>query len=402
MLPIEIKPDIFWIGINDHTTALFEGLWPISQDGITYNSYLIRDEKKAIIDLANTHFSNTVFDHIRELTDVTQIDYLIINHMEPDHTGAIQALRELAPRLTILGTDKTRNVLQVFNAISENVRTVQDGETLSLGKHTLRFLSTPHIHWPETMMTYEESEQILFSCDGFGGFGAFKGTIFDDEMIDFKYYQSEMLRYFANIMPSFSLPVARALTKLAEIPIAIVAPSHGLIWRRQHQEVINLYKKWAEYHNTGGEIGVTLIYGTEYGNTEKLMDVIAQGVSSEEIPLQVFNVPRTHISYILPALWTQRGVLIGAPTYEGTLFPPMVQTLGVAELKHVAQKTAAYFGSYGWKGGAAKHFERLNESLNWKLAESFVINGAPTSSDLHRALEFGAQFARLIKTEAGA
>jgi anaerobic nitric oxide reductase flavorubredoxin len=398
MLPIEIKPDIFWVGINDRTTSLFEGLWPISQEGISYNSYLIKDEKKAIIDLVNNSFSSTVLDQTKQLIDITQLDYLIINHMEPDHTGALQALKMLAPNLTILGTEKTRAALQAFNGITENVRVVQDGETLSLGKHTLKFLSTPHIHWPETMMTYVEYENILFSCDGFGGFGEFKGTIFDDESLDLGYYEAEALRYFSNIMATFSLPVLRAITKLAELPITVVAPSHGLIWRRDPQNIISLYKKWAEYLNSGGETGITLLYGSMYGNTEKMMNAIAQGIASEKIPLQIFNIMRTNISYILSSLWTQQGVLVGAPTYEGTLFPPMVQALGIAELKHVGRKTVAYFGSYGWRGGAEKHFERLNESLNWKWTDGFVINGTPTRSDLQHAIEFGVQFARLIKT----
>jgi len=416
MPPVEIKPDIYWIGVNDRTTDLFEGLWPITQEGVSYNAYLINDEKKALVDLAKALKTDEFFDQVDQAlrlrsgqaleqssgqADVTELDYIIINHMEPDHSGVLRTLRRMAPQATILGTEKTRALLEAFYGITEGVQVVQDGESLSLGQHTLRFVYTPFVHWPETMMTYEVSEHILFSCDAFGSYGALRGAIFDDECIDPDFYQREALRYYVNIVALFSGPVLKAIAKLADVPVSVIAPSHGLIWRKNPERIVELYKKWAEYatNNELTEVGVTLIYGSMYGNTEEVMNAVAQGISREDVPLTIFDAAHTHVSYILPSLWTQRGVMVGAPTYEGSLFPPVAQALDMAAQKRVRNKKVARFGSYGWSGGAQRHFERIIEPLKWELVDSFEFTGGPTEEDLRHGEEFGAGFARLVKGE---
>jgi anaerobic nitric oxide reductase flavorubredoxin len=397
MPPIEIKPDIYWIGVNDRTTDLFEGLWPITQEGVSYNAYLINDEKKAIVDLAKALKTDEFFDQIDQITDISQLDYVIVNHMEPDHSGILRTLLRMAPQVTILGTQKTRDMLESFYGVSEGVKVVQDGETLSLGQRELTFVYTPFVHWPETMMTYDSSEQILFSCDAFGSYGALRGAIFDDECTNQDFYTQQALRYYVNIVAVFSKPVLNAIEKLADVPVSIIAPSHGLIWRKSPEHIIQLYQKWAEYANQPGEIGVTMLYGSMYGNTEKMMNAVAHGISREGVPLDIFDVTHTHISYIMPALWTQRGVVIGAPTYEGSLFPPMAEALHMAKYKRIRNKTVARFGSYGWSGGAQRHFENLIEPLKWNLSESFEFVGSPTNEDLKRGETFGADFARRLK-----
>lgn len=397
MPPVEIKPDIYWIGVNDRTTDLFEGLWPITQEGVSYNTYLINDEKKAIVDLTKALKTDEFFDQIDQVTNVSRLDYAIINHMEPDHSGVLRTLRRVAPHVTILGTEKTRAMLESFYGITEGVQVVQDGDTLSLGGHTLRFFSTPFVHWPETMMTYEVGEHILFSCDAFGSYGALRGAIFDDECADLKFYTQEALRYFVNIVALFSGPVLKAIAKLADVPVSIIAPSHGLIWREKPQLIVDLYRQWAEYATGTTEAGVTLIYGSMYGNTEKMMNAVAQGISREGVPLTIFDAAHTHVSYILSSLWTQRGVMVGAPTYEGSLFPPVAQVLDIAAHKRIRNKKAARFGSYGWSGGAQRHFERIIEPLKWELVDTFEFIGGPTEEDLRHGEEFGARFARLTK-----
>jgi anaerobic nitric oxide reductase flavorubredoxin len=399
MPSIMITPDIYWIGVNDRTTDLFEGLWPITQEGVSYNTYLINDEKKAIVDLTKALKTDDLLDQISEVCDISQLDYVIINHMEPDHSGVLRTLLRIAPQVTILGTEKTRAMLESFYGVSEGVQVVQDGETLSLGQHTLRFVYTPFVHWPETMMTYEMGEQILFACDAFGSYGALRGAIFDDQCIDPEFYEREALRYFVNIVAVFSKPVLQAIAKLADVPVSIIAPSHGLIWRKNPQHIVNLYKQWAEYATGPTKVGITLLYGSMYGNTEKMMNAVAQGISGEGVPLTIFDVAHTHVSYILPSLWTQRGVMVGAPTYEGSLFPPMAQVLDMARLKRIRGKKTARFGSYGWSGGAQRHFERLIEPLKWELTDSFEFVGTPTDEDLKHGEALGAQFARLVKSD---
>jgi flavorubredoxin len=196
----------------------------------------------------------------------------------------------------------------------------------------------------------------------------------------------------------FSKPVLKAIAKLADVPVSVIAPSHGLVWRKNPEHVVNLYRKWAEYATGPTEVGITLIYGSMYGNTEKMMNAVAHGVSLEGVPLTIFDVNHTHVSYIMPSLWTQRGVIVGAPTYEGSLFPPMAQVLDMAATKRIRNKKVARFGSYGWSGGAQRHFERLIEPLKWELTDSFEFVGSPSDADLGKGEEFGARFARLLKS----
>ncbi|MBC8447714.1 MAG: FprA family A-type flavoprotein [Chloroflexi bacterium] len=397
MAVIEIRPDIYWIGVNDRTTDLFEGLWPISQEGVSYNAYLINDEKKALVDLAKAFKSDEFFDQIGEVVDISQLDCVIINHIEPDHTGVLNTLRRIAPDVRILGSAKTQQMLASFYGITENVEVVGDGDTLSLGRRTLQFVSTPFVHWPETMMTYETSQRILFSCDAFGGYGALRGAIFDDQCYDLGFYQRESLRYYVNIVAGFSKRVLMAIEKLADVPVEIIAPSHGLIWRQHPQFIVNLYRKWAEYADSGGEVGVTLVYGSMYGYTEKMMNAVAQGISGAGVPVEIFDAARTHASYILPSLWTKVGVMVGAPTYEVSLFPPVAQVLDIAVHKRIRHKKVARFGSYGWSGGAQKHFERIIEPAKWELLDAFEFVGSPSQKELKRGEEFGARFAALVQ-----
>ncbi len=397
MPAVEIKPDVYWIGVNDRTTDLFEGLWPITREGVSYNSYLINDEKKAVVDLTKSFKGDEYLEQMSEVTDISRIDYVIVNHMEPDHSGLLRTLRRIAPRVKLLGSAKTREMLQSFFSITENVQVVSDGDTLSLGKRTLKFFSTPFLHWPETMMSYETSQRILFPCDAFGGYGAIHGAIFDDECRDFDFYQREALRYYVNIVANFSARVLGTIEKLSSVPVEVIAPSHGLIWRKNPSLIVRLYQKWAEYAAGQSEPGITLIYGSMYGNTEVMMNAVARGISRVDIPLEIFDASRTHVSYILPSLWTKRGVIIGAPTYEVSLFPPVADVLSMAARKHIQNRKVAYFGSFGWSGGARKNLEKMIEPLRWEMVDSLEFKGGPTDDDLKKAEEFGQRFAELVR-----
>jgi anaerobic nitric oxide reductase flavorubredoxin len=397
MPAVQIRPNVYWIGVNDRTTDLFEGIWPIEQEGVSYNAYLILDRKKALIDLSKALKTDEFFHQVEERTPLGELDYIVLNHLEPDHTGVIHTLRKLAPRAVILGSAKMKEMLASFYDLSENVRVVEDGEVLDLGERKLQFFYTPFVHWPETMVTYDTSEKILFSCDAFGGYGALVGTIFDDESKNLGFYEQESLRYYVNIVAKFSKPVLNAIAKLAGLEIRIIAPSHGLIWRKNPGRIVELYKKWAEYATGPTEPGVTLLYGSMYGNTEKMMDVVAQGIAASGLPLKIFDAARTHVSYILPSLWIHRGVMIGAPTYEGALFPPVLDVLNHAALKRIINKKAAMFGSYGWSGGAVRNARQVLEPLKWELTETLEFAGYPSHEELAKAGEFGRRFAELIK-----
>jgi len=401
MPPVEIRPDIYWIGVNDRTTDLFEGLWPITQEGVSYNTYLVNDEKKAIIDLAKSVKTDDFLGQIDQVIDIGQLDYVIINHMEPDHTGVVRTIRRVAPEVKIVGTAKCRDMLEQFYGITENVQVVADGDSLDLGKHTLRFFEAPMVHWPETMVTYEPSNQILFSCDAFGGYGALRGTIFDDHCTAPAWYEQESLRYYVNIVALFSRPVLRAIDKLASLPISIIAPSHGLIWRKNPERIVELYKKWAEYATGPTEPGITLVYGSMYGNTEQMMNAVAQGISDEDVPVFIFDAAHTHASYILPSMWVNRGVMVGAPTYEGSLFPLVDQVLEHASHKKIRNKLTARFGSYGWSGGAQRRFLQIIEPLKWELVDTLEFVGRASEKELAEGKAFGARFAQAVRDGAG-
>jgi len=396
MKPVAITNQIFWIGINDERTKLFEGLWPIQKEGISYNSYLIQDERSALIDLCKELYQQEYLSELGTLISPSQIKYLVMNHLEPDHSGAITAFRKIAPQTTILCTEKAIDMLRDFFGIQENIRVVKDGEEVSLGSHTLRFISAPMVHWPETMLTYETSTQTLFSCDAFGGYGKLKDGIFDDETHELPYYEQEALRYFANIVAAFSKPVLNAGAKLAELNIRVVAPSHGLVWRKDPGRIISLYQKWSGYSKGIAEKGVTLLSGSMYGNTDRMTEAIEKGLLSSSIKVDRLDIRNTHISYILPALWCNQGVVIGAPTYEGSLFPTMVLVLKVAEFKRVFRRDAVYFGSYGWGGGAMRYLDRQLKALNWTLFDSLDFPGSPCESDLISGEQLGKRFGEYI------
>ena len=397
MKPVEIRPGVFWVGINDRITELFEGLWPISQEGVSYNSYLIKDEKSALIDLSKEMLTEDYVAQISEIFDLSSLDYIIINHMEPDHSGALKHLLTLAPQAVILAMPKAVTMLKDFYGLTESIEPLSDGQELSLGKNTLRFVYTPFVHWPETMMTYMVEQKVLFSCDGFGSYGALDGAIFDDTCTDLDFYEVEALRYFSNIVATFSKSVLRAIGKLADTPIEVIAPSHGLIWRKDPGRIVELYQTWSEYAQTPGKIGIAALFGTMYRNTEHALNAALDGIASEGVPVKVWDVRKTHISYILPDLWTQRGVLVAAPTYEGGLFPTMVDALMMADRKRVSGKKAAYLGSFAWSGGAQREFERLAEKLKWDVLNSHGFIGGPKEADLAQAREIGVQLACAVK-----
>jgi len=393
MQPIEIRPNIFWVGVNDRSTDLFEGLWPISNQGVTYNAYLIKDEKNALIDLSKETFTDDFIGQLESLIGLENLDYVITNHMEPDHSGALLRLRELAPQAKFLGMNKAVAMMKDFYTIDQNVEVLKHEQTLSLGRNTLKFIYTPFVHWPETMMTYMVEEKILFSCDGFGSFGCLDGVLFDDETSDQGFYEREALRYYTNIIAAFSKHVLQALDKLSAYEVQMVAPSHGLVWRKDPERIISLYKCWASLATERAEPGVTVLYGTMYRNTERALEHALQALASDDVPVEVFNVGLIDPSYILPELWTKQGVLIAAPTYERAMFPAMVRALNMAEIKGVRNKTAAYIGSYSWSGGAREVFEEYAAKLNWEVVGTHQFIGSAKADDLEQIRALSRQLA---------
>ncbi len=397
MITREIAAGVHVFSIDDRTTALFEGLWPIRNEGITYNSYLIRDAKNVLIDLTPESSTTSLLDAVAKLVDLQKIDYVVVNHMEPDHTAALKTLIRIAPKLQVLCTPTATPMLRSFYGITQGIKEVEDGEELSIGSRKLVFHHTPLLHWPETMVTYEPEKKILFCTDVFGGYGAQPEVLFDDETNDLEFYVRESLRYYSNVIAKFSSQVAKMVARLRKLPVSIVAPGHGLLWRKNPSRIIDLYAKWADYAKGSGDVGVTLLYASMYGNTAEAMSSVLRGIGSESLPVNVFDVAQASLSHILPSLWTNAGVVIGSPTYEGNLFPSVLHVLTDAGNKNYLNKKVAFFGSWAWSSGALREARKLVEPWNWQIVDTFEFEGTARDEVLERAFTFGASFARQLR-----
>lgn len=389
---IEIRPGIYWVGVNDRATDLFEGLWPLPY-GVSYNAYLVVGEKTALIDSVKEGFAEELLNNVAQVLNPSKIDFLVVNHMEPDHSGALPLLRRLAPEAKILATGPAVPMLARFYGIETGVETVKDGEELDLGGKRLRFFHIPFVHWPETMATFEETERVLFSCDAFGGFHALDGALFDDQ-VDISEYEDEILRYFSNIVGMHTRPVLKAIEKLKALPIQVIAPSHGLIWRRDPGYIVNLYARWASME---GEPGVTLIYSSMYRHTRSMAEAVARGVRGAGTPVKVLDASRVHVSFLIREAWKRKGLILGTPTYDAGVFPPLEQLIRLLERKRLKGRVVGCFGSYGWQGGALRKLVEKVESLGWEVIEQVGFQGSPTLEDLAAGEALGESIAKRVK-----
>ena len=368
--PVEIKKDLFYVGVNDRTTELFENLWPLPQ-GVSYNSYLIRDEKVALIDTVEIGFTDVFLKKIEVILGDKPIDYLIINHMEPDHTGALLFLLNKYPNIKLVGSTRVADMLKGFYGVTENVVTVKEGEELSLGKNTLQFSMTPMVHWPETMMIYVKECNTLFAGDAFGTFGTLDGGVLDSQLNLDKYWD-EMIRYYSNIVGKYGSPVQKALDKFADKEIAAICSTHGPVWTQKENivKVIGLYDRLSRYE---GEKGLVIAYGSMYGNTEQVAEAIAAEAAAAGVKnIVMHNLSKSNLSYVIQDVFKYKGLIIGSPTYNAKLFP-LVQNL-VDELsnKNLKNRYFGYFGGYTWAGTAVKALGKFADSMPFEIVCSPV------------------------------
>lgn len=364
----ELAPGLHYVGANDRTTQRFEALWSLPY-GVSYNSYLLVDEKVALIDSIEAGFADIYFDHIAGVLGDRPVDYLIVNHMEPDHSGSITRLRERYPDLKIVGNAKTLDMIGGYYGIRDNCLEVKEGDTLSLGGRTLRFHLTPMIHWPETMMTYCVELKALFSGDAFGTFGALNGGIVDSQLC-LEGFWDEMRRYYACIVGKYGVPVQKALAKLGTLPIETICSTHGPVWQREIPRVLDIYDRLSRY---AGERGVVLAYGSMYGNTEQLADEIARALAAQGVgPITVYNLSTADISHVLRDVFRYDTLIVGSPTYNGELFPEVEGLLQKLAARNIPQRNFACFGSYTWAGAAVKKLQAFAEQMKWNTPCSAV------------------------------
>lgn len=392
-MKIKVTDTIYYIGVNDRRKNLFENMWPLP-NGVSYNSYVIDDQKTALLDTVEMGSGAAFLASVDEILQGRALDYLIINHMELDHSGEIGAIVERYPNVQIVGNSKTFKILEGYYGITDNLYEVKDGDELSLGRHKLKFVFTPWVHWPETMMTYDTTSGVLFSADAFGTFGTLDGAIFDDE-IDFNTYREEMRRYYSNIVGKYSNMVQKAFAKLASVDIKVICPLHGPVWRTNPGVVIDCYNRWSSYDATDG---VVIVYASMYGNTAQVADHIARRLAEAGVKkIKIHDVSKTHISYLISDIWKYKGVILGSCAYNAEMFP-MMESL-TRELQHMGLKERylGLFGSYSWNGGGVRNLQCFAQSIGWDLvAPAADIFGTPTVEKLKACDDIATQMASKI------
>lgn len=374
---VEITKNIHWLGVNDRRKHLFENLWPLP-NGVSYNSYLIVDDKSVLMDTVELGADSNFLERVEVLLGGRKLDYLVINHMEPDHSGELENIVSRYPDIKIIGNSKTFQILKGYwDGLEENLMEIKDGDVLEIGQHRLKFVLTPWVHWPETMMTYEETEQVLFSGDAFGTFGTLDGGVLDRD-VEFAYYEDEMRRYYSNIVGKYGGMVQKALAKLADVPVKTICSLHGPVWQENAERVVALYDKWSRCE---ADDAVVVIYGSMYGNTAHMADYIAGEVSRCGVKdVRVYDVSKTHVSYLISEIWRCRGVMLGSCAYNSGMFP-LMQHLCDEMLRYgLKKRLLGLFGTGSWIGGGVRTLKAFAEESGWEqVAEAAEIIGRPES-----------------------
>lgn len=343
----EITDNIYYVGVNDRTLTLFEGLWPLPY-GVTYNSYVVKGEKSvALIDTVNIDEVREFINNIRSLKLNVNIDYLVVNHMEPDHSGSIAEILRMYPDIKIVGNVKTVEMIKGFYHITDDsaFKVIKEGDKIDLGGKTLQFSLIPMVHWPETMVTYVPEDKLLFSGDAFGTFGALNGGVVDYEM-DTDVYIKEMYRYYSNIVGKYGVPVQRALSKLKDIPVSYICPTHGPVWKERIGDVMRIVDNLSAYRS---EEGAVIVYGSMYGNTAEVAETIASELSGRGIkPIKVYNASTAPMSNIISDAFRYKILAVGSATYSMRLFPPVETFMNAMETREIKNKDFGIFGSYTW------------------------------------------------------
>ena len=373
-----IKDGIHWVGASDRRLALFENMFPLP-NGVAYNSYLIMDEKTALIDSVDTSIMQVFFDNIAHVLKGRTIDYLVINHMEPDHCASIDELVRRFPDMKIVGNSKTFQMIRQFYDFDIELRTyeVKDGDTLCLGEHTLKFCFTPMVHWPEVMMMYDETSRALFSADAFGTFGALSGNLFNDEMDFDGFFMDEARRYYTNIVGRYGMQVQQALRKVSAHNIGMICPLHGPIWRSDISRFIEKYNIWSRYEPE--KTGVLIAYASMYGNTENAASVIAGRLSERGVQdMRMYDVSKTHPSYIIADAFKYSHMVLASPTYNNGLYFGMETLLREMAVLNLRGRKVALVGNGSWAPVAHKEMEKLvGEMKDMELlAEPLVIKSS--------------------------
>lgn len=383
----EISKNIFELSVTLED-GLFEEIWEIP-NGVSIHSYIVKGEKTAIIDgvAGWDGMPETLLELLGDLhIKPENIDYLIINHMEPDHSGWIENFRKITTDFKVVCTKKAAVLLEAFYGHNENMEIVKNGDTLDLGDDCiLSFHEAPFIHWPETMMTFEEKSGTLFPCDMYGGFGLFS-SVYDDKMTKEEHllFETECLRYYSNVMTTFSSQAKKAIEKTEALPVKMIAPAHGPIWRSNPQKIIDMYKRYTEYGKGNGEKNeLTILWGSMYGMTEKMVNHIIPLLEEHDIIVHNHRLPVTGLGQVLTSVISSSAVIVASPTYENNMFPPVAMALEELGRKKINNRLVMSFGSFGWAEGMKRELDSIIDryKMKWTVLSGHKFKGSPRDGD---------------------
>lgn len=394
---MELKGNVHYVGVNDRNKTLFENLWPLPY-GVSYNSYLIADDDAVVlVDTVDVAFFEVYLKKIRAVIGDRKIDYLIINHMEPDHSGSISLIKQYYPDIVLVGNKKTFDMVDGYYGAGGERKVVAEGDSLKVGRHDLHFYLVPMVHWPETMVTFDSTDGILFSGDAFGCFGALNGGCIDKD-INTEIYMGEMRRYYSNIVGKFGNPVQKALQKCSGLDIKMICPTHGPVWEEQISEVVAMYDKLSRYE---AEEGVVIAYGTMYGNTEQMAEAIAEELSAQGIKnIVMHNVSKTPHSFILADIFRYKALIVGCTTYNMHLYPEMESLLSKVAARDMKNRLIGYFGSFTWASVAVKKLGEYAAQLKFEVVGNPVeMKQSMSANNEQQARELAVAMADRLKAD---
>lgn len=388
MMPIKITDSVYYVGVNDRQKDLFENMLPLPY-GVSYNAYLIDDRKTVLVDTVEQPFAEQLVSMVQSVLKGRKLDYLIVNHMEPDHSSGIKTLLSLYPELQIIANSKTIDMIGGYYGVRSGFYEVKDGDTLCIGDNTLSFHFAPMVHWPEVMVTYIMEQNVLFSADAFGCFGTLDGAVMDSELNLDKFY-TEMVRYYANIVGKYGAPVQMALKKLAGLKIDMICSTHGPVWTENIEKTVGLYDRLSRYD---ADNGVVIAYGSMYGHTEQMAEIVARGAASVTKNVVLHDVSRSDVSYILADIFRYRGLIVGSPTYCGELYPGVASLLSKISTRGIKDRKFGCFGSYTWADATNKCFQAFADNMKWNIEASVNVKQSMTEEQSEKLYELGRNLA---------
>jgi len=394
MVKVTLKDGVYWVGVIDWNIRDFHGY--ITNRGSTYNAYLIQDEKTALIDTVKHQFSEELVRKVKELTSFEKIDYIIVNHVEMDHSSSLPEIAKLAVNAKILSSARGKEeLIEHFGKEFERVETVKSGDEIKLGSKTLRFVEAPMLHWPDSMFTYLVEDKILMPNDAFGQHLA-SSERFDDE-VDQHILMEEATMYYANILMPLSPLITRKIQEVVamQIPIEMIAPSHGIIWRKDPMKIVNAYLNWSQ---NATKNKVVIVFDTMWNSTDKMARAIGDGAAYAGVDVKLLKLRSYAISEAMTEILDAKAVLVGSPTLNNQMFPTLSSFLTYATGLKPKGKLWGFFGSYGWGGGAVKSMVKVAKEAGFDVVEQGLeIKFVPDEEDLKKCFEFGQQIAQKIK-----